>query len=229
MKPRGVFVAGTDTGVGKTLVAAALLHQAAASGLRCAGVKPVAAGCERQGGRWVNEDALLLQAAATLPLDYAEVNPVALVPAIAPHIAAAQAGIALDAAALAAAVEQVRARNADLLVVEGAGGWLVPLSARETMADLAARLGLPVVLVVGLRLGCLNHALLTARAIAAAGLPLAGWVGNTLDPRMPVREENLATLRALLPAPCLGVIPDLGAAADPARAAAFLDLSPLLD
>jgi dethiobiotin synthetase len=229
VSPRGVFVAGTDTGVGKTLVAAALLHAAAARGLRCAGVKPVAAGCEWRDGHWVNEDALLLQAAATLPLDYAEVNPVALPPAIAPHIAAAQAGLALEVTTLVAAVERVRTRGPDLLVVEGAGGWLVPLSARETMADLAACLGLPVVLVVGLRLGCLNHALLTARAIAAAGLPLAGWVGNTLDPEMPVREENLATLRALLPAPCLGVIPDLGRAAAPASAAGFLDLSPLLD
>lgn len=229
MNARGVFVAGTDTGVGKTLVAAALLRAASDSGLRCAGVKPVAAGCEQRDGQWVNEDALLLQAAASLPLDYREVNPVALVPAIAPHIAAAQAGLVLDAAMLAAAVGRVRAREPELLVVEGAGGWLVPLSASETMADLAACLGLPVVLVVGLRLGCLNHALLTARAIAATGLPLAGWVGNTLDADMPVREENLATLRTLLPAPCLGVIPDLGPGADPARAAAFLDLSPLLD
>lgn len=229
MSPRGVFVAGTDTGVGKTLVAAALLHAATAQGRRCAGVKPVAAGCELDDGCWVNEDALLLKAAASLPLDYAAVNPVALVPAIAPHIAAAQAGLVLEVAALAAAVERVRAQEPELLVVEGAGGWLVPLSERETMADLAAQLGLPVVLVVGLRLGCLNHALLTARSIAAAGLPLAGWVGNTLDPAMPVRDENLATLRTLLPAPCLGVIPDLGAAARPAAAAGFLDLARLLD
>ncbi len=225
----GFFVTGTDTEVGKTRVSAALLHLLAARGLRVAGVKPVAAGMEEQpGGGWANDDVLALQAASNLGLAAAEVGPCQLRAACAPHIAAAQEGVALDRAACAAHVHAV-AQRADAVVVEGAGGFSVPLSAvgspaRWGLDDLAADLGLPVVLVVALRLGCLNHALLTAQAVAARGLRLAGWVGNRVSPQtMAFEEQNLATLREWLqPAPCLGVLPWL---ADPApgRLAASLD------
>lgn len=227
---RTYFITGTDTGVGKTLVAAALLEAAGARGLRTVGLKPVAAGCTQRAGEWVNEDALRLMAAATVPLPYMLVNPVALEPAIAPHVAAARAGVPLAAAPLAADCAGALAEAAaDFAVVEGAGGWLVPLNATETLADVAVRLGLPVVLVVGLRLGCLNHALLTAAAIRSSGLPLAGWVGTAPGEPMPALVDNVATLRARLAAPCLGVLPDLGA--DPAAglAAEHLDVLPLLE
>jgi dethiobiotin synthetase len=238
-----VFVTGTDTGVGKTLVAAALLHAAARRGLRTLGLKPVAAGCVRTPAGLRNDDALALQAASTCVLPYDAVNPVALEAAIAPHIAAAGAGIELTATALAAhcravlagaaadaaagvagadAAASCAAAAACAAVVEGAGGWLVPLNERETLADVARALGLPVLLVVGMRLGCLNHALLTAGAIAASGLPLAGWVANCVEPDMPAFDANLQTLRARLPAPCLGVVAHLPGA-DPARAAGALD------
>lgn len=203
---KGVFVAGTDTGVGKTLFSAALLLHLGAAGVRAAACKPVSAGCRREDGRLVNADAELLAASAPLPLPLATVNPVALEPAIAPHIAAAEAGVELAADALAAACRHAGA-GADFLVVEGAGGWRVPLNARQTLADVPRLLGLPVVLVVGLRLGCLNHALLSAEAIRADGLELAGWVANPLAADMPRMEENIATLQARLAAPLLARLP----------------------
>lgn len=178
---RGVFVTGTDTGVGKTLFAAALLLRLGAAGFAAAACKPVAAGCRREAGRLVNADAELLAALAPLRAALETVNPVALEPAIAPHIAALEAGLPLDAARLVRAC-RAAADGANFLVVEGAGGWRVPLNERDaTMADLAIGLGLPVVLVVGLRLGCLSHALLTAEAIRNDGLRLAGWVANPLE------------------------------------------------
>lgn len=220
-----VFVTGTDTGVGKTLVGSALVHRAAAAGHRALGLKPVASGCEPDGPRLVNEDALALIAAASVTLDYADVNPWAFAPPIAPHVAAAEAGVTLDAAALVAHCRAVLARHRpDFAVVEGAGGWLVPLNDRETLADVAAGLGLPVVLVIGLRLGCINHALLTAAAVRAAGCRLAGWAGSAVDPSMAVREANLAALEARLDAPCLGVVPPLGPGAAAADAAGWLRL-----
>jgi dethiobiotin synthetase len=203
---KGVFIAGTDTGVGKTLFSAALLLHLAAAGVRAAVCKPVAAGCRREGGRLVNADAELLAAAAPLHRPLEVVNPVALEPAIAPHIAAAEAGVALAAEALAQACRRA-GEDADFVVVEGAGGWRVPLNADQTLADLARMLGLPVVLVVGLRLGCLNHALLSAQAIRADGLELAGWVANPIDPAMPRLEENIAALEARLQAPMLARLP----------------------
>ncbi len=201
---RGVFVTGTDTGVGKTLFAAALLLQLRAAGIAAAACKPVAAGCRREAGRLVSTDAELLAAAAPAPL--ATLNPIALAPAIAPHIAASEAGMRLDAAALVSACRAAAAGTA-FLVVEGAGGWRVPIGPGETLADVARGLGLPVALVVGLRLGCLNHALLTAEAIRADGLELAGWVANPVDPDMPRREANIAALAERLHAPLLARLP----------------------
>lgn len=223
MTPRRYFVTGTDTGVGKTLVTAALLLNARASGLRAVGLKPVSAGCTRVDGQLVNDDALLLQRHASEPPAYSLVNPVALEPAMAPHIAAARAGIRLDAAALAASVQGVAGAGHDAVLVEGAGGWLVPLNDRETMADVAVALGYPVILVVAMRLGCLNHALLTAAAIGKAGLPLAGWVANTTGPAMDGFDENLLTLERRLPALRLGTVPYLGPAATPEQANTWLD------
>jgi dethiobiotin synthetase len=221
--PRRYFVAGTDTGVGKTLVAAALLRNAQAFGRRAVAVKPVSAGCAQAGGQLVNEDAVLLQSRASQPLDLRRVNPVALEPAIAPHIAAARAGLPLTVANLAAAVRDVADLGHEALLVEGAGGWLVPLNDRESMADLAAALGYPVILVVAMRLGCLNHALLTAGAIRSAGLPLAGWVANSTMAAMPAVEENIRALEDRLPALRLGTIPWLGPGATPEQANTWLD------
>jgi len=213
----GVFVTGTDTGVGKTLFSAALLLRLGEAGVNAAACKPVAAGCRRERGQLVNGDAELLArlAPAQAPLEI--VNPVALEPAIAPHIAAAEAGIRLDAVSLAAACRRA-ASGAAYLVVEGAGGWRVPLGPDGTLAALAVELSLPVVLVVGLRLGCLNHALLSAAAIRADGLVLAGWVANEMDPEMPRREENIATLAHHLGAAPLARLPACDGATETARA-----------
>lgn len=200
------FVTGTDTGVGKTLVSCALLHAFAARGLRVAGMKPVAAGCRREGDLLISEDVELLQAAGNLQLPLGQVNPYAFEPPLAPHIAAAQVGVEIALPTIVTAFDALRSR-ADVIVVEGVGGFRVPLNAREDTADLAALLGLPVILVVGIRLGCLNHALLTAEAITQRGLTLTGWVANLIDPEMAALEENLTTLKARLPAACLGIIP----------------------
>jgi dethiobiotin synthetase len=202
----GCFVTGTDTGVGKTLVSAALLHTLARRHRRVVGMKPVAAGLVLQDAEWVSEDVLALRAASTVAVPAALDNPVALPDALAPHLAAARAGRAVTVAELFAAHAALR-DLADVVVVEGAGGWRVPVNDSETLADLAVALARPVVLVVGLRLGCLNHALLSAEAIRADGLHLAGWVANAIDPGMACREENMDTLRHWLPAPLLGVVP----------------------
>lgn len=221
----GCFVTGTDTGVGKTRVSAALLHWLAQAGWRSAGFKPVAAGTELIGGREVNEDVSALREASSVALGDAEVGPLQSDAACAPHIAAALEGRTIDRRSLLDAACAL-ARRADWLVVEGAGGFCVPLGTHWSSADLACDLGLPVVLVVGLRLGCLNHALLTAEAVRARGLRLAGWVGNSIDPGMLHRAANLDTLRRELGgryrAPCLGVVPWLEHA-HPAAVASHLD------
>lgn len=218
----GYFVTGTDTGVGKTLVAAALLKQAGERGLRTAALKPVAAGAYEVAGKLVNEDGVLLQLVSNVDQAYAEVNPIVLSAAIAPHIAAAQESRHLSVSALVERSRSVLDRDdVDFLVVEGAGGWLVPLNDSETLADLALQLQLPVLLVVGMKLGCLNHALLTSREIQRQGLVLAGWVASCIDPQMAVLRENLATLTQRLPAPCLGVVEHL-ADPTPENAAAAL-------
>ncbi len=218
------FVTGTDTEVGKTAISCALLAAAAERGLRTAAVKPVAAGCDSEGR---NEDALQLLEVMTEQLDYEQVNPVALTEAIAPHIAAEHEGRHLQASRLAGLCRGVMLGGADLVLVEGAGGWRVPLGPRETLADLAVQLQAEVILVVGMRLGCINHALLTAEAVQRDGLRLAGWVANQPGERMNCHSENLDTLRHLLPAPCLGEVPQVSPW-DPRQAASFLDMEALL-
>jgi len=224
---QGYFVTGTDTGVGKTLVSAGLLIAAGESGLQTLGIKPVATGCITTGSGTVqvNDDALALQSAATIAVDDARVNPVALEAPIAPHLAAARSGIHIDAGELAAHCRRVYADYAaQFMIVEGAGGWSVPLNEAETMADFCVELGLPIILVVGMKLGCLNHALLTAQAVRAAGLSLAGWVANCMEAEMEELAGNLQSLRSRLAVPALGVIPYLGARAHPQRAAEYLQL-----
>jgi dethiobiotin synthetase len=204
--PRSFFVTGTDTGVGKTLVTAALLRRLRDAGVTVAGMKPVAAGATDGPEGRANADALLLQAESSVRHPYATVNPWLFEPAIAPHIAAAEARQAIDAQRIAAAHQRLCA-GAEVVLAEGAGGFLVPLDAERSCAELPGLLGMEVLLVVGLRLGCLNHALLTAEAIAARGVAFSGWIGNCIDPHFPRREANLATLTARLPAPCLGIVP----------------------
>lgn len=223
---RAFFITGTDTEVGKTTIAAGLLHAARLAGLSTAAVKPVASGCDVTAEGLRNSDALALLGECTLPLRYEEVNPLAFEPAIAPHLAAREAGSELTVAALASPVRQVLASGAGFTVVEGAGGWRVPLAGRETLANLAINLKLPVILVVGVRLGCINHALLSAEAIERDGLALAGWVANIVDPATSRLQENLATLAERLSAPCLGQVPRLQNAS-PAEVARYLDLAPL--
>jgi dethiobiotin synthetase len=202
---RGFFVTGTDTGVGKTLVACALLHAFAARGMRAIGMKAVAAGASLEDGALLNDDVAALVAASGVPAPRELVSPYCFAPPIAPHIAAAQAGVAIDIGHIKAAYVKLAAR-ADVVVVEGAGGFRVPLGDGVDTSDLARLLGLPVVLVVGMRLGCLNHALLTADAIGAAGLPFAGWVANHIDPDMMHATENVQALEARLRAPLLSRI-----------------------
>jgi dethiobiotin synthetase len=203
---RDLFVTGTDTDVGKTLVTAALLRALREAGHRVAGMKPVAAGSIAGPEGPANDDALLLQAESSDRHPYADVNPCLYEPAIAPHIAAAESGIAIDMRRIAAAHARLAAA-ASVVLAEGAGGFLVPLDAERSCAEIPVLLRMDVILVVGLRLGCLNHALLTAEAIAAHGLAFAGWVGNAVDPQFARREANLETLDARLPAPCLGIVP----------------------
>ena len=217
------FVTGTDTEVGKTAISCALLAAAAEAGLTTAAVKPVAAGCDENGQ---NDDALQLQSCMTATLDYAQVNPVALDAAIAPHIAAEHEGKRIQASRLAGICRGVMMGPTDFVLIEGAGGWRVPISPRETLADLAVQLQVGVILVVGMRLGCINHALLTAEAIRRDGLVLAGWVANQPAERMICHEENLDTLQRLLPAPLLGEVPRLSPF-DPVQAGNLLDLKAL--
>ncbi|MEW6677524.1 MAG: dethiobiotin synthase [Pseudomonadota bacterium] len=206
MTARGLFVVGTDTGVGKTRVAAALVRAYAGLGYRAVGMKPVAAGAEFVDGRWQNEDVACLTRAGNVAAPEEWVNPYLLREAIAPHLAADHKGVQMEIPVLRHAYENLMAL-ADVVVVEGAGGLLVPINADQDMADLAQALGLPLVLVVGMRLGCLNHALLTQEALARRGLELAGWVANRLDPDMAAYDENLATLVRRIPAPLLAELP----------------------
>ncbi|HEV7716779.1 MAG TPA: dethiobiotin synthase [Steroidobacteraceae bacterium] len=203
---RGLFITGTDTGVGKTLVSVAIMKALAGEGLRVAGMKPVAAGAEPTPIGLRNDDALALAAAANIEISYETVNPFCFPLPASPHISAEHAGIAIDLVVIRKNFDALRA-NSDVVVVEGAGGWLAPINDRETMADIAATLNLPVVLVVGLRLGCLNHALLTAQAIESRGLRFAGWVANHLQPRFEHARENIATLEQRLPGKRLDSVP----------------------
>ena len=202
----GVFITGTDTGVGKTLAACALLHAYARRGLRAAGMKPVAAGASVEDGALVNEDVVALRAAANVHAPADLVNPYCFAPAIAPHIAAELAGVTVDIERIAAAYAAL-ASHAQRIVVEGAGGFRVPLGAHIDTADLARTLATPVVLVVGMRLGCLNHALLTADSVRAAGLTLAGWIANHVDADMMYAARNVGALEARLETPLIARIP----------------------
>jgi dethiobiotin synthetase len=222
MSGAGVFVTGTDTGVGKTLASCTLLHAWRAQGVRAVGMKPLASGCERTPAGLRNEDALALQAASLPVPDYADVNPFALPEPLAPEIAAREAGIEVALDPMLAAHARLQAL-ADIVVVEGVGGWAAPLADTLMQADLVRALRLPVVLVVGLRLGCLNHAYLSARAILADGCELVGWIGTGIDPAMARIDENRALLSARLPAPCLGWLP-WQAVPDPAALACRLRL-----
>lgn len=225
-----LFVTGTDTEIGKTFVSTALLRGFAHAGLRATALKPIAAGAYERDGVWHNEDADQLDAAASVLLPPAMRTPFLLKEPAAPHIAAALEGVTLDMARIVDCYQAARER-ADAVVVEGVGGFRVPLTAREDTADLAVALGLPVMLVVGMRLGCISHALLTAEAIAARGLTLAGWVANRIDPAMTLPEENIVALRERLAAqygaPLVGVVPHMrGASAD--DAAGHLNIDALL-
>lgn len=203
-----LFVTGTDTDAGKTVSAVALLQALYQRGYNCLASKPIAAGAEATADGLRNSDALLLQQAAGAQQVYAAVNPFCFSPPIAPHIAAELAGQPLQAQQVRAALSSLQQQNADWLVVEGAGGWLLPLNAEETLADVVEALQLPVVLVVGLKLGCLNHALLTVADIERRGLVLAGWIGNQVQPQaMPYQSENIALLKQRISAPCLGILP----------------------
>ncbi|HWI23704.1 MAG TPA: dethiobiotin synthase [Lysobacter sp.] len=206
MNTNACYITGTDTGVGKTLASSALLHALRAHGLRAAGMKPVASGCEWIDGQWRNEDALALQQASDPRPDYADVNPYALPQPLAPELAARDAGVDITLDSIIAAYARLQARSG-IVVVEGVGGWAAPLSATLDQAHVARALRLPVVLVVGLRLGCLNHAYLSARAIAGDGCELVGWIASDIDPNMARADDNFALLQQRLPAPCWGRLP----------------------
>jgi dethiobiotin synthetase len=225
MTKKAFFITGTDTNVGKTLVAAGLLVAAKQKGLTTAALKPVAAGCEKTDEGLRNSDALLLQSVMTQTLHYDQINPYALEAAIAPHIAAQQEKRSLSVDRLSGFCRGVLS-SANFILVEGAGGWRVPLNARETLADLAKNLELPVIIVVGVRLGCINHALLTFEAVVRDGLAVAGWVANCIDADMPVLQENIDSLKARLPVPCLGVVPFL-AEPSPEQVAGYFEQAAL--
>jgi dethiobiotin synthetase len=198
------FVTGTDTGIGKTRAACAIIRDLVAQGRKVAALKPVASGCERTFDGLRNEDALAMMAIMNVTLSYEEVNPFAYEPAIAPHIAAEEAGRPVDLEHIVAIANSI---DADDLVIEGAGGWSVPLGDELMFADLVRAVDAEVILVVGMKLGCINHAVLTSGQIARVGCRLGGWIANAIDPHMPVYPKNLITLSKLLPVPMIGEIP----------------------
>lgn len=206
MTAQGLLITGTDTGCGKTEISLALMQLYQARGECVLGMKPVASGAERTADGLRNADALRLQAQGSRALPYGQVNPYAFAPPIAPHLAAQQAGVVVELQRIQAGYAAL-AGQSDRVIVEGVGGWRVPLNAHESVSDLALRLGLPVVLVVGLRLGCINHALLSVESIQASGAELAGWVANQVERDMRCLDENVEALRRRIDAPCLGVVP----------------------
>ena len=217
---RALFIAGTDTGIGKTHAACTLLYAIRSTGRSACGMKPIPSGCDETPEGLRNDDALALQTASSEPQpSYDEINPVALREPLSPHLAALHEGVTITLSPVHAAFDVLRKRY-DAVVVEGVGGWRVPLAPDLFAADIPKTLALPVVLVVGLRLGCLSHALLTVEAIKADGCKLVGWIGNRIDPQMLAIEENIDTLRALLPAPCLGILPH---GLSPEQASSLLD------
>lgn len=223
--PRNLFITGTDTGVGKTLVSCALIHALKVRGLSVAGMKPVASGSEPTPDGLRNADALALQRAANVAAEYAIINPYCFEPAIAPHLAAQQTGTIIELLKLQNAYQQL-AQRAEVVVVEGAGGWRVPLEPQGYLSDFPELLQLDVILVVGLRLGCLNHALLTAQAIQSGPCRLRGWVGNHAEAGFAQAEANLITLTQRLSVPCLGVLP-FAADCEPVNLSHYLQLDTL--
>lgn len=219
------FVTGTDTDAGKTFVCQVMLMAAQQKGLKTLAYKPVSAGCEETQAGLRNQDALLLQAAASEALSYDEVNPIAFKDPVAPHLAAANSATEISLDTLGTGLRHLQQKEADLLLVEGAGGWRLPLGNERFLSDLAIQHQLNVILVVGLKLGCINHALLTAEAIANDGLVLSGWVANQIDPKMDYLAQNIDSLKSLLPAPLLGVIPRLSG---PEQGVNMVDIDPLI-
>lgn len=205
-----IFVTGTDTDVGKTYISCGLLDAFQQNGLSTIGIKPVASGCDQMEDGLRNQDALALQAHASLRLPYELINPIAFVPAIAPHIAAAQINYDLSIPNILAKCAAALDTAADIHLIEGAGGWLVPLNQDQTFADLAKALRAKIILVVGMRLGCINHTLLTAEAIKNRGCELLGWVANCIDPEMKHLDDNILTLREHIAAPLLSTVPYQG-------------------
>lgn len=222
---KGLFITGTDTEIGKTVVTLGLMAALQRHGQTVLGMKPIAAGCEQTPAGLRNDDAERIRRQASDQRPYDEVNPYAFVPPIAPHIAAERTGQAIELAPILSAYQKMTLA-ADWVLVEGVGGWRVPLGPTLTLADLPRCLQVPVVLVVGLRLGCLNHALLSAESIIASGLRLVGWVGNQVDPKMDALTDNIAALRVELPCPCLGIVPWLSQPA-PGLVADYLGLPEL--
>jgi dethiobiotin synthetase len=221
------FIAGTDTDAGKTLISQALLELAKTQGLSCYALKPVAAGCEKTSQGLQNDDALKLMDAASVKLSYQQVNPIALEQAIAPHVAAKKEQRSIDLQRIVGFCRGAMMNRADFVLIEGAGGWRVPLNSRETMAQIPKALSLPVILVVGVKLGCINHALLTIEAMQRDGVQISGWVANQVDPNMSASDESIETLRLAIKAPLLGVVPYLECA-DPKEAATYLQLPEIL-
>lgn len=220
------FVTGTDTDAGKTFVSCALLHRARMDGFETLALKPIASGCEATDDGLRNDDALKLQSAMTVDLDYEQVNPVAFEPAIAPHIAAARAGKNMQISRLAGYCRGAMFNKSDLCLIEGAGGWRVPVNDREFLSGLPKELGVGVIVVVAMKLGCINHALLTFDAIESDGLRVAGWVANRIDENMACYEENLATLKRHVNAPLLGEVPFVSTG-NSSDAAEFLTITAL--
>ncbi|MCH1930520.1 dethiobiotin synthase [Shewanella sp. A25] len=227
------FVTGTDTDSGKTLVSSALLEavnlRASQTGIACStlGVKPIASGCEQTAEGLRNSDALKLMMSSSVKLTYEQVNPFSFEPAIAPHVAAKQVSVTLSPERIIDSLDLAQFQLADFCLIEGAGGWRLPLGEGRFLSEMVQQLNLPVILVVGMKLGCLNHALLTQEALISDGLTIAGWVANCVDPNMSVFDENLATLKEEMRAPFLGCIPHL-AEATGKNAAQYLELSSLL-
>lgn len=206
------FVLGTDTHVGKTYIASALVKHFVAQDLKTIGMKPIASGCVvNKKNELINQDVTALVSESNVSADLDLINPFRFAPAIAPHLAAEQLGVSIDINKIKHAYEKL-SNLAEVVIVEGAGGFLVPLNKTETLADLAVQLNLPIVLVVGIKLGCINHALLTVEAIKSRGLILAGWVANQIDPNMSMFDENVTSLKQRIAAPCLSVVCWMGAA-----------------
>lgn len=207
MRNSGFFITGTDTEVGKTWCSLGLMAKLQQQGKTVVAMKPVASGCTETTAGLRNEDALLLQAQGSAPIDYGLINPYAFAPAIAPHIAAEQSGQRIDINTIKQNLQRLQ-QQAEIVIVEGVGGWQVPINENESVADLARALDLPVILVVGLKLGCINHALLSAESIRSAGCRLAGWIANTINPHMAAMAENIQAIEARIGAPLLGIVPN---------------------